>query len=132
MSQSQAESGIVHRTDSQEVEIRESEIEDVFAFYPHLLKSVLGVSDDMFLMARQKALPTGRLDLVYACLSEIFLIELKVEAFRRKFVDQILGYWSDLQRLQEQGMFLKGTIVPYLLCPGVEDKGALEEAAAAG
>jgi hypothetical protein len=114
-----------------DLEIRESEIEDVFALYPHLLQSVLGVSDDMLLMARQKPLPTGRLDLVYACLSEIFLIELKVEAFRRKFIDQILSYRRDLQRLQDQGKFLRGNIVPYLLCPGA-DRGAFEAAAASG
>jgi len=57
------------------------------------------------------------LDLVYACLSEVFLIELKVESFKRKFVDQLLNYRADLLKLQEQGRFIRGSIVPYLLCP---------------
>jgi hypothetical protein len=132
MSQSRADPGFVHQGGSQELEIRESEIEDVFALYPHLLQSVLGVSDDMFLMARQKPLPAGRLDLLYACLSEIFLIELKVESFKRKFIDQVLSYRGDLQVPQEQGKFLRGNIVPYLLCPGVDGRGAFEIAAASG
>lgn len=117
MAEERAASGLGQFIDGREVDIRESEIEDVFAVYPHLLANVLGVSDDMYLMARQKALPSGRLDLVYACLSEVLLIELKVEAFKKKFLDQILDYRADLLELQQQGRFIKGSIVPYLLCP---------------
>ena len=117
MAEESAASGFGQFIGGREVDVRESEIEDVFALYPHLLANVLGVSEDMYLMARQKPLPSGRLDLVYACLSEVFLIELKVETFKRKFVDQLLNYRADLLKLQEQGRFIKGSIVPYLLCP---------------
>src|ERR1700683_3913676 len=131
MSDSEIESGFGARLAGREVEVRESEIEDVFALYPHLLRQVLGVSDEMILMARQKPLSTGRLDLVYACMSEIFLGELKIETFRKQFVDQVLGYRDDLQKLQEQGRFIKGNIVPYLLCPG-DDRTSLKVASNSG
>ena len=63
------------------VEVRESEIEDIFAQYPLLLRGVLKLSHDIFLVARQKILPSGRLDLVYSHLSDLLLIELKVDLF---------------------------------------------------
>lgn len=100
-----------------ELAVRESEIEDVFAQYPELLKGVLGVSGDMHLVARQKALPSGRLDLMYACASRFLLVELKAENFRPIFLTQVLSYRTDLQVLQQNGGFIQAEIVPYLLCP---------------
>ena len=52
-------------------EVRESEIENIFAQYPVLLREVLQLSNDIFLVARQKILPSSRLDLVYSHLSEL-------------------------------------------------------------
>ncbi|MGH9727260.1 MAG: hypothetical protein ACRD4V_01555 [Candidatus Acidiferrales bacterium] len=100
-----------------ELEVRESEIEDVFAQYPELLKRVLGISGDMHLVARQKPLPSGRLDLMYAYANHFLLVELKAGTFKPVFVTQVLSYRSDLQDLQERGAFIRAEIVPYLLCP---------------
>jgi len=100
-----------------QIEIRESEIEDIFAVYPDLLTEILGLKDDIFLIARQKILPSGRTDIIVGHLDDIILIELKVESFRRSFVKQILGYHSDLLRLQEQKKFVQGRIYPYILAP---------------
>ena len=97
---------------TRDLEVRESEIEDVFAHYPQLLKESLKVTDEIYLLARQKLLRSGRLDLVYGCGSELFLVELKVEDFKRKFLDQVLGYQRDLTELQSQGQFLRGNVVP--------------------
>ena len=74
------------------VEVRESEIEDIFAQYPLLLRGVLKLSHDIFLVARQKILPSGRLDLVYSHLSDLLLIELKVDSFVERPVRD--GPWS--------------------------------------
>ena len=101
------------------LEIRENEIEDVFAQHPVQLRKVLGLSQDLFLVARQKPLPSGRLDLVYSHLSDLLLIELKVEPFRKPFVSQVLGYKSDLVSLQQNGAFIPGNVQPILLCPHV-------------
>lgn len=100
-----------------ELAVRESEIEDIFTHYPELLKRALGVSDDIELVARQKLLPSGRLDLVFACGNELLLVELKTEEFKRGFLAQVLAYKADLRELQRQGKFVGGEIVPYLACP---------------
>ena len=81
------------------VEVRESEIEDIFAQYPVLLRRILELSADIFLVARQKTLP-GRPDLLYSHLSELLLVELKVEPYQEPFVTQVTEYRSDLVSLQ--------------------------------
>ena len=101
------------------VEIRESEIEDIFAQYPLQLRNILDLSDEVFLVARQKLLPSGRLDLVYSHLADLLLIELKVEPFRKAFVNQVLGYRNDLIGLQKSGEFVTGNVRAILLCPHV-------------
>lgn len=105
-----------------ELGVRESEIEDIFAQYPELLKRVLGVSGEMHLVARQKPLPSGRLDLMYAHASRFLLVELKADDFKPIFVNQVLSYRSDLQTLQERGAFIRAEIVPYLVCPSSTDQ----------
>ena len=101
------------------VEVRESEIEDIFAQYPLLLRGVLKLSHDIFLVARQKSLPSGRLDLVYSHLSDLLLIELKVEPFQKPFVKQVLDYKDDLISMQRRGEFIKGDVSAVLPCPRV-------------
>ncbi len=108
-----------------DVEIRESEIEDVFAQYPAILKRVLGISEDINLVARQKLLASGRLDLIYACLTDLLLVELKAEEFKKNFVHQVLSYRDDLHTLQRGGKFIHGNIVPYLVCPGFTPEARL-------
>ena len=101
------------------IDVRESEIEDIFAQYPDQVRRVLNLSDDVFLVARQKILPSGRLDLVYSHLSELLLVELKVEAFQRSFVGQVLGYRNDLVSMQGKGQFPRGNVRPIILSPQV-------------
>jgi len=100
----------------EEVNVRESEVEDVLAQYPSLAKRILGLSEDILLLTRQKSLPSGRLDLIYACASDLLLVELKVEQFRAKFLRQVLGYRDDLRALQSQAKFVRGEIHPYVVC----------------
>ena len=107
------------------VEVRESEIEDIFAQYPVLLRRALKLQNDIFLVARQMALPSGRLDLVYSHLSELLLIELKVETFQNSFIDQVLGYKSDLNVMQTEGLFLQGDVTAVLMCPDLTSADGL-------
>ena len=80
---------------------------------------ILELSADIFLVTRQKALPSGRLDLVYSHLSDLLLIELKVEPFQEPFVNQVTEYRSDLVSLQRRGEFVRGDLSAVLLCPRV-------------
>jgi hypothetical protein len=112
------------RNDDGEVNIRESEVEDVLAQYPRLAKRILGRSEDIFLLTRQKPLRSGRLDLMYACANELLLVELKVEEFRAKFLSQVLCYRDDLVVLQKQAKFVRGDIRPYVLCLGFDRSAA--------
>ena len=101
------------------VEVRESEIEDIFAQYPILLRRILELTADIFLVARQKILPSGRLDLVYSHLSDLLLVELKVEPFQESFLNQVTEYRNDLVSLQQRGEFVRGDLNAVLLCPRV-------------
>lgn len=99
------------------MEIRESQIEDVFVGAPVLTKDVLHLTEEPRLLVRQMIIPSGRLDLLYAYQTKLLLIELKVVPLHRRFVKQVLAYKSDLIDYQESGSLLRGEVIPYLLCP---------------
>ncbi len=99
------------------VQIRESEVEDVFAQYPRMMKDALGLEAEIFLVARQMLLPSGRIDLMYSHRSELLLIELKVVPCRQTFIEQIAGYRADMVALQSRDDFIDGDIRSILLCP---------------
>lgn len=105
------------------MEIRESQIEDVFVGAPLLTKNILHLSEEPRLLVRQMVIPSGRLDLLYAYQTRLLLIELKVVPFHRRFVKQVLAYKSDLVDYQKRGNLLRGEVIPYLLCPS----GTIEE-----
>ncbi len=97
--------------------VRESQIEDVLAQYPDITKAILGIEEDLSLIARQKILPSGeRLDLLLVSGRTIVLIELKVVRFERQFLTQVSRYADELMKLQEAGKFVGGEIIPYLMC----------------
>lgn len=81
-----------------------------------MLKQILKLEDEPRLLVRQMIIPSGRLDLLFAYQTELLLLELKVVAFQRRFLGQILSYRDDLVGYQSGGRLLKGTIRPYLLC----------------
>jgi hypothetical protein len=96
------------------MEIRESQIEDILVNSPTLTKNVLGLDEEPRLLIRQMILPSGRLDLLYAYQSRLLLVELKVESFQRKFVEQVSNYRQELNGFQNQGRLVRGDIHPYL------------------
>jgi hypothetical protein len=97
--------------------VRESQIEDVLATYPEITQKLLGTDKELSLLARQKTLDSGRLDLLFASEDKLLLLELKVENFKREFVDQVEQYRSDLLSLQASGLLLDGLIEAFLMCP---------------
>lgn len=99
------------------VNIRESQVEDVFATYPDILKEIIGLTEDITLIARQKILPSGnKIDLLFITGKTILLIELKVENFRREYLDQVKNYALELLQLQTLGKLVDGNIISYILC----------------
>jgi len=97
------------------VAVRELEVEDAFRTLPRLLSQALGFDFELSIIARQKDLPSGRLDLLAVGQRRIFLIELKVERYKSAFLKQVLGYRQDLVALQEAGQFIDGPVEPVLL-----------------
>lgn len=103
------------------MEIRESQIEDIFVSAPALTKNILHLDDEPRLLVRQMIIPSGRLDLLYAYQTKLLLLELKVVPFHRRFIKQILDYKLDLISYQERGKLLQGEISSFLLCPSISD-----------
>lgn len=102
------------------MEIRETQIEDVFVNAPVLTKKILNLNDEPRLIGRQMLLPSGRLDILYTYKNNFLLLELKAVPFQRKFIKQILDYKHDLIGFQNDGKLLHGDIQPYLLCPKIK------------
>ena len=98
------------------LQIRESQVEDVLASFPHIAQRVLDLPETPQLIARQMTIPSGRLDLLYATGGSLMLVELKVEGAKREFIRQTQGYRADLKGLQSQGKLLAAPITPVLLC----------------
>jgi hypothetical protein len=104
------------------MEIREAQIENVLVSSPALMKETLKLEDEPQLIGRQIIVPSGRLDMLYVYQQDLFLIELKVASFQKKFVQQIIGYRNDLQLFQKQGKLIQGNIRPFLLLPEVNSR----------
>ena len=99
------------------MEIREKQIEDILVSSPTLMQKTFGLDEEPRLIGRQIIVPSGRLDMLYTYQKDLFLIELKVASFQKRFVKQVLDYKSDLQLYQKQGKLISGDIVPFLLMP---------------
>lgn len=104
--------------------VRESQIEDILATYPDITKEVLGIKEELTLLARQKILPNGdKIDLLFVADSRLKLVELKVERYKSDFVYQVKKYKKELIKLQKEDKFIFGEIDAFLLCPEINQKG---------
>ena len=101
------------------MEIRENQIEDILVSAPLLMMETLKLDEEPRLIGRQIILPSGRLDMLYTYQKDLFLIELKVVAFQKKFINQVVNYRNDLQLLQQQGKLIRGFIQPFILLPEI-------------
>jgi hypothetical protein len=99
------------------MEIREIQIEDILISSPALMKDILKLDEEPRLIGRQIVVPSGRLDMLYAYKKDLFLIELKVASFQKKFIQQVINYRDDLLLFQRQGKLVQGYIQPLLLLP---------------
>lgn len=100
------------------LEIRESQIEDIFATQLDEVKSLLSVKDNISLISRQKLLPSGnKLDLLFLSATDLLLLELKVVTSEIKFCEQVIGYRKELISLQEKKQLPLLPVRAYLICP---------------
>jgi hypothetical protein len=100
------------------LEIRESQIEDIFATQLDDVKKLLSISGSIALVNRQKVLPSGGiLDLLFLSSNNLLLLELKVVRSEIKFCDQVVSYRKEIISLQPKNIFPNLPIKTFLLCP---------------
>lgn len=89
----------------------ESVIEDILGADKFILAELLSIDpSDLSIVARQKTLASGRLDLLCLHNNILLLIELKACAFAEDLVAQINGYYEDLRSLQTQRRLIAADI----------------------
>lgn len=114
------------------MEIREAQIEDILVSSPKLMQGTFGLETEPIFIGRQIAVPSGRLDMLYAYQKDLFLIELKVANFQKKFIKQVLNYKNDLLAFQKQGKLMDGYIQPFLMLPKAKNDDSRKEIEANG
>ena len=91
--------------------VSERVIEDILSSDRSILAELLSVDPSgLSLIARQKALRSGKLDLLYLYENELLLIELKAVSFYDDIIHQINGYYEDLKELQGQHKLIDADI----------------------
>lgn len=99
-----------------ETHISEKVIEDIFTVDKSTLAEALQMNcSDLSLLARQKIVKSGILDLLYLWQDELLLIELKAVPFYQDIITQINGYYDDLIKLQHENKLIKANIKKYIL-----------------
>lgn len=100
--------------------VSERVVEDILSSDKSILGELLSVvPSDLSLVARQKALKSGKLDLLYLYRNEVLLIELKVVGFYDDLIYQLNAYFDDLQELQGQHRLINCVIKKIALVTGV-------------
>ncbi len=99
--------------------ISEKIIEDILTSDKSILAEVLCMNfSDLSLIARQKIVLSGKLDMLYLYKDEILLIELKVVHFYREIITQINNYETDLIELQKQNKLINSKIRKIIIVTG--------------
>jgi hypothetical protein len=99
------------------LEIRESQIEDIFASQLDEVKNILSLNEALTLIDRQRKVDSGRIDLLFLSVSSLHLLELKAVTSKKEFCDQTIGYRKDLLELQSKNALPTLPLKSYLVCP---------------
>ncbi|MBK7986342.1 MAG: hypothetical protein IPK11_05360 [Ignavibacteria bacterium] len=101
--------------------ISEKVIEDILTSDKSIISDVISVHhSDLSLIARQKIVSSGKLDMLYLYKDEMLLIELKVVPFYAEIINQINNYEVDLTELQKQNKLIKSKIRKIILVTGAK------------
>jgi len=96
--------------------VSERIVEDILSSDKSILADILSANPaNLSLVARQKALKSGKLDLLYLYENELLLIELKVVPFYDDIIRQVDGYFEDLRELQIQHRLIDAGISKIVL-----------------
>jgi hypothetical protein len=102
--------------------VSEKIIEDILTSDKSILSEVLSLNfSDLSLIARQKIVSSGKLDMIYLHKDEILLIELKVVPFYKEVITQINNYETDLIALQNQNKLIKSSIRKIIVVTGARE-----------
>jgi DNA-binding transcriptional ArsR family regulator len=99
------------------LEIRESQIEDIFATQLDDVQAILSLNERLTLIDRQRKLTSGRIDLLFLSISSLHLLELKAVTSKIEFCEQTIGYRNDLLELQSENKIPNLPLKSYLVCP---------------
>jgi hypothetical protein len=100
------------------LEIRESQIEDIFATQLDDVRKILSLKENLSLINRQKKLPSGGiLDLLLLSSKNLHLLELKAVRSEIKYCDQVIDYRNEIISLQSKAEFPNLPVRSYLVCP---------------
>jgi len=100
------------------LDISEKVFEDILAIDKSILSEILNLNySDLNLLARQKTVTSGIIDLIYLWKDELILIELKAVPFYLGIVDQSENYYEDLMQLQLDNKLVKAKITKIILVP---------------
>jgi hypothetical protein len=98
-----------------EINVSEKVIEDIFTIDKSILSEVIQLNySDLSLLARQKNVSSGILDLLYLWKDQLILIELKAVPFYNEIIKQINGYYDDLVRLQQENKLIRAELKKYI------------------
>jgi hypothetical protein len=93
------------------ISLSEKVIEDIFVLDKSIISEILKVSySEISLLARQKTVNSGILDLLYLQKDVLLLIELKIVPFYNDAITQINDYYKDLLQLQNEKKLIQTTI----------------------
>jgi len=96
--------------------VPEKTIEDILGADKAILSEILGYTPSgLSLIARQKSLNSGKLDLLCMYDDSLVLVELKVVPFYPQIIEQINGYYRDLQELQKQNKLINAPVHKVIL-----------------
>jgi len=99
--------------------ISEKTVEDILSSDKSLLAEILSANAaNLTIVARQKPLKSGKIDLLYLYEDELLLIELKVVGFYPDIISQINDYFEDLRVLQTQHKLIDAEIRKIVLVTG--------------
>ena len=102
--------------------ISEKIIEDILISDKSILSEILSLNfSDLSLIARQKIVSSGKLDMLYLHKDEMLLIELKVVPFYKEVITQINNYEIDLMALQNQNKLIKSRIRKIIVVTGAKE-----------
>lgn len=100
----------------------EKVVEDILTTDKSILAEVLSLNfSDLSLIARQRIVPSGKLDMLYLYKDKVLLLELKAVPFYKEIITQINNYKRDLLELQHQNKLIKAEIRKIIIVTGTKE-----------